>query len=224
MIAVYPYKHNGRHDHELRFSLRSLAKNARWCDGVLLIGDKPDWYTGHHIGHQGDAQKFSDVQVKLGIACAAMDVDFWVIMNDDFFIMREQSDCPVFYGPPLSEKWQSYGGRYREATLETMRIVGEQFPTYDLHCPLPVVGKQLKEALDLCAGSALYRTVYAWIATGQGASRLGSFSEDFKAHNELQIESLLEKPWFSTKEQVANEQFFLTPMRERFPDPSPWEG
>jgi hypothetical protein len=224
VIAVYPYKHNGRHDHELRFSLRALAKNAKWCDGVLLIGDKPDWYTGHHIGHQGEKQKFSDVQVKLGIACAAMDAEHWVVMNDDMYLMQEQHDCAVFHGPPLNEKWQDYGGRYRDATVETMRIVGGEFPTYGLHCPLPVATEQLQEALELCNGSALYRTVYAWIASGHGSSKLGRFSEDFKAHNELQIEGLLEKPWFSTKEQVVSEQFFLKPMRERFPDPSPWEG
>ncbi len=224
MIAVYPYKYNGRHDHELRFSLRSLAKNARWCDGVLLIGDKPDWYTGHHIGHQSETRKFSDVQVKLQIACSAMDVDFWVVMNDDFFVLSEQAESQVFHGPPLGEGWQSYGGNYRAAMLETIRVVGERFPSYELHCPLPVSGTQLQEALDLCAGSALYRSVYAWIATGRGASRLGRLSEDFKAHSELQIEGLLEKPWFSTKEQIANEQFFLRPMRERFPEPSPWEG
>ena len=81
---------------ELRYSIRSVVANATH-DKIWIIGYKPDWYIGNYIQIENIGSKFENITNchKILPDIGALSEDF-VIMNDDFFILKSLGKMPTF--------------------------------------------------------------------------------------------------------------------------------
>ena len=49
MKLLIPYRRCPNNGLELRYAIRSMVRHFKPLSGVVLIGDKPNWYCGEHI-------------------------------------------------------------------------------------------------------------------------------------------------------------------------------
>jgi hypothetical protein len=142
---------------ELRYSLRSLVANMRGLDEVHVFGGRPSWLT-EHVHHypvsQGLHKHENTWKIWRQIASAARSgylPEWFVIMNDDYFVMRPVDEVPAMHGGPLVEwaaaRRQSKG--IYDATMRTVALIeslgvprAEQL-TYELHVPFLTHGPTL---------------------------------------------------------------------------------
>lgn len=142
---------------ELRYSLRSLAANLGQLGEVHVFGGRPSWLSAH-VHHypivQGLHKHENTWKIWRQIASAARSgylPEWFVIMNDDYFVMRPVESVPAMHGGPLVEwaaaRRQSTG--IYDATMRTARLIeslgvpmADQL-TYELHVPFLVHGPTL---------------------------------------------------------------------------------
>lgn len=91
--VVIPYIHNGN-GRELRYAIRSLANIRNWNGEIVLIGDKPNWYTGTHIPRPQQSDRFQDVYSKMLLATTLYESFIW--SNDDIYI-TEPTTISAYY-------------------------------------------------------------------------------------------------------------------------------
>lgn len=159
------YCRDGKNE-ELRYSIRSLYKNLPDVN-VWVVGGKPDWYIGNYINIDIDQPKFENVrkQFKAIATCPDINENF-VLMNDDFFILKPLDEIPVMHGGLLSDKVKSHFqkagvGIYTDqlkSTYNSILNLGIREPlNYEIHVPMPMTKTGLLEALD---NDGLVRSVY----------------------------------------------------------------
>ena len=142
----------------LRYSLRSLEKNMP-KGKVWVVGYKPDWYDGNFIKIEDiNRNKFDNIKncLKRVIKNRKISKNF-ILMNDDFFAIKEIKHIPIVYSGLLEDKIKEYyilgyASKYTkllQQTLKDLRAAGIQNPLdYDVHFPLPINKKQLKKTID----------------------------------------------------------------------------
>lgn len=129
------------HNNELLYSLRSLN-----MPGVVIIGEKPDWYTGNHIHHSEGGCATLNIWTKLRAACLDPAVsDTFIYANDDYFYLQ----------PLQMSNWygmlQNGNNSYKELCRHTMRILrlnglGNVF--WDIHRPMYINKARFLECFD----------------------------------------------------------------------------
>lgn len=121
-----------------------MVKHFRDLTGVLLIGDKPGWYTGEHISARDyngypARKEFSIVQKIL--KCPYPD---FLLTQDDVYAAQDfDSTIPNYHSGLLSAA--RVHGRYQRR----VRAVMEIYPPgnfYDIHCPMVVNREKYHEA------------------------------------------------------------------------------
>ena len=145
---------------ELRYSLRSLEKNMPAGD-VWLVGYRPEWYVGNFIQVENisDTDKFINIKncIKEILNNNLIKEDF-VLMNDDFFALKEINSIKNFDGGLLEDKIIEYkklgrSSRYiklLELTLKQLKQNGIDDPLdYDIHVPMLIKKSLLKKVIDL---------------------------------------------------------------------------
>lgn len=140
---------------ELRYSIRSIVAHASYSD-IWLVGYKPDWYRGNFVNLPDTSTKFNNIIncIKAITDVGAISDDF-VLMNDDFFFLKDVGQMPVYHGGLLSDKIDRYlelGSRQYVALLsKTYRSLvrqGIKEPLdYDIHVPMPMNKQKLKESI-----------------------------------------------------------------------------
>lgn len=139
---------------ELRYSLRSLAKNLPESR-VWLVGHKPDWYVGDFIPVADTSTKFNNIRLALIAAAKHPGISAnFVYMNDDFFLIKPVKKIRNYNGGPLSDKIT----RYRQIeptsgyvislkkTLTYLKDYGiKNALDYDIHVPMIFNKKKLLE-------------------------------------------------------------------------------
>jgi len=146
------------HNEELRYSIRSVVKNAP-VNNVWVIGDKPDWYKGNFIKTKilGNAYENVRNNLKHAIECTDISDDF-VLMNDDFFIVRKLNSVSHYHGGLLikrAERHQELAGPNQYSNLlwktdNALRKKGIKEPlNYELHVPMLFNKDKLSETIDL---------------------------------------------------------------------------
>lgn len=166
MDLVYFYRHiqpaelNGRHaTEELRYSLRSMAQNFAELGEVHVFGGRAPWFSGHvhHYPVRQAYQKHENTwRVWRQIASAAAAgylPDEFLIMNDDYFLMRPWvGPVPAYVSGTLSD-WRAARAQSRNIadTIERTQVMVEALggpPAaaqlgYELHVPMRVHGPTL---------------------------------------------------------------------------------
>lgn len=161
---------------ELRYSLRSVAANLPH-DRVWIFGEPPAWVTGCEVVLiDQSASKFDNCEASLRAVLDHPEVsDPFVLMNDDFFVMREVWGIEPLSLGTVTAVLEQYAGRgikgsnYLERmarTRATLRLLGFDEPmSYEAHVPMLFEKSKLRTILDEFGAAsgvvgAHYRTLY----------------------------------------------------------------
>lgn len=188
MDVVYPLKRGVQHA-ELRYSLRSLKNLPH--DRVFLVGGLPDWATGvEHIQVDRRPTKYKDAAANIAAACNDPRVsDPFILMNDDFFVMKPIDQVPVLNRGRVRDVEQTYrtngiASKYLAGMIQTreeLEFLGYEDPlSFELHVPM-VVHKQMRlKAIEMGARFPVWhaRTAYGALARLEGET-----IEDVKIHD-----------------------------------------
>jgi hypothetical protein len=174
---VYPYLHRLSQGDELKYSIRSLCKYAKFDFDIVLVGDKPDWYNGKFIPTTPIRNKrFTrafDIAKKLEIICESKIIsENFIYMYDDQYFINDVylSDLEKSISineikerrkPNVgSEVWRELMSRTVDALVSNGNDI---VYNYETHLPRTLNKKKLKliiDAYDLHHVPLLFNTLY----------------------------------------------------------------
>lgn len=144
MDIVY-FVREGDDNEELRYSLRSL-KNLPHRK-VHIVGYKPSWVTNvNHIDiAQDKGGKNLNTTHNMEMAAYELSVsDDFILMNDDFFIMKQLSELPHYNRGTIKELekyYSQFDSAYYQGMVDTREYMeelglGDNLLSYELHIPM----------------------------------------------------------------------------------------
>jgi hypothetical protein len=213
---------------ELRYSLRSLT-NLDY-DRVWVVGGAPDWYHGDRIVLKQRSGKYDNARNNLRALCNSDKIsESFVLMNDDFFIVKPVPEVPVLHGGDLLDKIRLHEARgnnsaYVSLLWETVHILAARGCKtnldYALHVPMVMSKGLLGPLLEYKASlRSLYGNLY---------HLGGEFTEDVKYHpyNNDGPKSYDfvngSSPFLSTSDRTFPAAHKVL-LKKLFPDPSVYE-
>jgi len=148
---VYVFKNSVIDGEDLKYSLRSLQNVPH--GKVFVIGDKPSWLSDRcvyvSIPQRDDRPKFENSEENLRAACSDRRLsDNFVLMNDDFFIMKKIDFVPTLHRGLVTNVVAEYKSKHIDAPkytndmllqkkqLEELNI--KNILSYELHAPMPL--------------------------------------------------------------------------------------
>lgn len=231
--VVYIVKPEERND-ELRYSLRSLAKNLKH-DRVFFAGYKPAWVQNvvHIPTEQIPGQKHPNSLRNQLAAYTHPDVsDTFYLFNDDHFIMKRHEEMPVINWGDLNHaisNCRSLGVSFRHSMVTTRDLLLSMgLPTlnYQLHIPCVIPKKQLVHVFENFEtprpnGAWLHQVTLAGNMFGWGGN---SYTEDVKVH-ELYVlpQGIERKAFLSTSDQSFEYGLIGQYIRAQFPEKCQYE-
>lgn len=242
MDFVYVFKEDVENgSEELRYSLRSLRNVPH--NRVVLVGEKPDWVDKVlFIPVPQSGTKHENVTANLAAVIRDNRIsDDFVLMNDDFFIMKQMDKIPNLNFGPMDKVLALYDKRYPEGSnyIDNMRSLYEllrgrgyaQPISYELHTPMVINRYIVQKLHQELQGERMYqfRTYY-----GNYAALGGTAVEDVKVF----IPSIHNSPAYNASpESYLKSQTFLSVtgtsfrqsaagdfIRLTFPDKSSYES
>lgn len=151
---------------ELRYSIRSAVKNLPHSK-IWVVGGKPDWYGGNFIPVKQTSSKYSNVRNILEeIKNNNLISNKFILMNDDFFIVKPVKRIKSFHGGPLQSKVElhqdlamrsAYTNLLQQTYMRLIRMGIKSPLDYDIHVPMAMSRKGLGEAMK---GNSLWRSAY----------------------------------------------------------------
>jgi hypothetical protein len=214
---------------ELRYSIRSVVHSFPKAR-VWVVGGKPDWYTGHYIEVDQSRNKYANALNNLLEICNSKDIlDTFVLMNDDFFILKKIKEIKNFHGGLLLDKINRYKKINETSTYITkltltdnkMRAKGIENPLdYELHAPMVMEKDKLKNVItkySLCLWRSAYGNIYN--IGGDQIEDVKIYSN--KKYNNKSIELNKEYIFISTEDNSFN--LIKDSLQSLFPDKSAFE-
>ena len=157
---------------ELRYSIRSVVYSFPEAR-IWVVGGKPDWYSGYYIEVDQSRNKYTNALNNLLEICNSKDIsDTFVLMNDDFFILKKIKEIKNFYGGFLLDKINRYQNINATSTYikkliltdNKMRAKGIENPLdYELHVPMIMEKNKLQNVItkySLCLWRSAYGNIY----------------------------------------------------------------
>lgn len=221
MICIIPYKrqNNGT---ELRYAIRSLVKWFSDLDDIILIGDKPTWYTGQYIKHsnaQGSSRKEGNLVAKIKAHAPS---GLFLYSNDDFFLNQQYSSrtLPAYY----SHTCRHMAVQARDSTYR--RLYSNCLPNwlnYDVHAPSIMIGDLFRKLKP--DGTYPIRTGYFNKIPQDLFVREEYTDNKIRGHHTYQelIDMISTRPFFSTHDTAINDDL-LTLLNQMYPDASRFES
>jgi hypothetical protein len=215
---------------ELRYSIRSIVKNLPHSK-VWIVGYKPDWYTGDFIPVEDISSKFKNITNALRVVCDTEDIsDDFILMNDDFFVLKPLDAMPNFVGGTLSEKINEYRNidprsRYANILDDTnIYLVKKGIETpmdYDLHVPMIMNRNNLKSVIT---DEAFPRSTYGnfFISGGEKITDVKAYSGSSSLRQRSVSLKNRDLPFIST-EDGSFDYIRKTFLVDKFPEPSQYE-
>lgn len=143
---------------ELRYSLRSIEKNMP-PGNVWVFGYRPDWYIGNLVQVEDIGDKFENIRNCISMISDNTNIsENFVLMNDDFFVLKKINTINNYHGGFLDNKIKKYKNLLRspkyikllELTLKQLKNNGIENPLdYDIHVPITMNKKILKDSIPL---------------------------------------------------------------------------
>lgn len=158
---------------EFRYSLRSLEKNCTNYNKVITIGGMVDGITPDFaisLGQSGRT-KYDKVHFTLKEICLNKQIaDDFILMNDDFFIMKplDMSKLESYYRCSMEEYLDiiikakcpsEYTGRLARAAA-ALELLEYGSKCYELHIPMLLNKHKLLEVFGVFTGFCGTRTLY----------------------------------------------------------------
>lgn len=220
---------------ELRYSIRSVVANMPH-DNIWVVGGKPSWYKGNHIPVAQKFTKYENARNNMRAIVESEDIsDDFILMNDDFFIMKPIKRLGYYHAGDINTKMDQLKVRYgRSSYLDllnyTVKFVARYGITnvldYALHIPFKMNKELLRPILD---HKVSWRIAYGNVYNVGGRSvnlRSGS-TRDVKVYmfqgqlREVGKNTISETFWSSHDESFP---MMVSRLDEMFPDPSRYES
>lgn len=154
---------------ELRYSIRSIVKNLPDVN-VILVGGKPKWYSGQYISVENEKNKFYSITKCWKYIKESNHIsNNFILMNDDFYLLKKINEIPIMHGGPLKEKIDKYTSahghnRYSRILLDAYNKlkhikISDPFD-YDIHVPMPIEKDKITDqVLNSLAPRSMYGNV-----------------------------------------------------------------
>lgn len=218
MRLVIPYRLPADGGIELRYAIRSMVKHFKPLSGVLLIGDKPEWYAGDHIPYADiPGEKERSMQLKV---LQAPD-EIFLYSNDDYFAAEDFTiDLPNYYDTDCRDMAarhpiDSYRKMYNNCLPGWLN--------YDVHTPMIINKKAFKQSYYLMDAQTPIKTTYANFFE---IVPLHKYLADCKIKGEHSYDEIIyatkDRPFFSTHDSAINADM-ITFLNNLYPDASPYE-
>jgi len=153
---------------ELKYSIRSVVKSFP-DSNIWVVGGKPDWYVGNYIKVEQKESKYKNAVENLKKICLSPEIsNTFILMNDDFYIIKKINDIETYHGGYLLNKinlYQKINGnsnytRRLAATYRKITALGIENPIdYELHVPMIMEKEKLSEVLKY-SDQFLWRSMY----------------------------------------------------------------
>lgn len=215
---------------ELRYSIRSVLNS--FPEAIIwLVGGKPDWYSGGYIRVEQNQNKYSNALKNLEVLCNSEQIpNNFILMNDDFYIIKQIKTIDQFYNGTLSDKID----RFTKITGSSMYIkklittnkklieLGIKSPLdYELHIPMPMEkDKLLKIIKDY--PECLWRSMYGNIAN-VGGSQMEDVKVYINRRHLARSNEITENSIFLSTEDTALKTMLDKILRNLVPNPSIYE-
>lgn len=153
---------------ELRYSIRSVL--YFYPDASIhIFGGKPKWYNGKYTLVESTGTKFDNINECYRQICNS-NIDTFILMNDDFYIINKPHKFIHYYDGTLEDKIQNHTGRYglskysrvlSDANKKLKKMGIEEPLNYDIHTPMLFETEKLKNIIDLSdAPRSMYGNIY----------------------------------------------------------------
>lgn len=153
---------------ELRYSIRSVLHSFPDAK-VWLVGGKPDWYEGNYVSVEQNHNKYTNAINNLTTLCNTEQIsNNFILMNDDFFIIKKIDKIDYSHGGLLSGKIDKYvkitgSSLYIKKLIQTNTRLNERGINkpldYELHTPMPMERDKLLTIIKKYP-SCLWRSMY----------------------------------------------------------------
>lgn len=207
----------GRPGEELRFAIRSQAKNLPH-GRVFTAGVKPDFTTCPHIEVpkvSGQDKYAHAYQVLLAILKNDDLTPEVIISDDDMYLLEPLTEMGSYTSGPIG----GYLTKTRaQAAKDTVALAGPDAPCMDVHVPTVINRAELLKKLEAVKlplarkYRVFWRTLHGPVGplTHMSEPKIGRPSHKWP-----------DGPWVSSTERLLEP--VLPRLRELFPDPSPYE-
>jgi hypothetical protein len=170
---------------ELRYSIRSVVQSFP-DSNIWVVGGKPTWYAGNYISIKQVLTKYRNAIQNLNAICNSNEIsEEFILMNDDFYIVKNVNSIKTYHGGLLLDKINLYQKinsnsnytRKLAATYKKIKSLDIESPLdYELHIPMVMEKKKLKQILQN-NDQFLWRSIY-----GNVFSVGGEQMEDVKVY------------------------------------------
>jgi hypothetical protein len=215
---------------ELRYSIRSVLNSFPEAK-VWLVGGKPEWYSGHCVPVEQNSNKYANALKNLKSLCEHPEIsDNFVLMNDDFFIIKKINSIDQFYNGLLSDKIN----RFTQITGSSMYIkklittnkklidLGIKNPIdYELHTPMPMNKPGLLDVIEKypeCLWRSMFGNLYNVGGTQMDDVKIYVNKRHLARSNEITDSSI-----YMSTEDTSLKVMLDKMLRQMLPEPSIYE-
>lgn len=215
---------------ELRYSIRSILYSFPEAK-VWLVGGKPGWYSGAFIPVEQNSNKYANALKNLKYLCEHAEIsENFVLMNDDFYIIKKINSVEQFYNGLLSDKIN----RFTQITGSSMYIkklittnkklveLGIKNPIdYELHVPMPMSKSGLLDVITKypeCLWRSMYGNLFNVGGTQMDDVKVYVNKRHLARSNEITDNSI----YMSTEDTSLNTMLDKI-LRQMLPEPSIYE-
>ena len=215
---------------ELRYSIRSVLNSFPEAK-VWWVGGKPEWYSGHCVPVEQNSNKYANALKNLKSLCEHPEIsDNFVLMNDDFFIIKKINSVDQFYNGLLSDKIN----RFTQITGSSMYIkklittnkklidLGIKNPIdYELHTPMPMNKTGLLDVIEKypeCLWRSMFGNLYNVGGTQMDDVKIYVNKRHLARSNEITDNSI-----YMSTEDTSLKVMLDKMLRQMLPEPSIYE-
>lgn len=215
---------------ELRYSIRSVIHSFPDAK-IWLVGGKPDWYSGDHIPVDQNHHKYANAINNLSALCSSQEIsNEFVLMNDDFFIIKKVDKLDQFYNGLLSDKIDKYvkitgSSMYiKKLILTNTRLIEQGIAKpydYELHIPMVMQRDKLLPIIKKypnCLWRSMYGNMYGVGGTQMEDVKVYTNPKHMARSNEITNHSV-----FLSTEDQAFKMMLDRVLLKLFPDKSKYE-
>ena len=215
---------------ELRYSIRSVINSFPEAK-VWVVGGKPNWYVGNYIDVGQIGLKYNNAINNLNALCNSQEIsDDFVLMNDDFFILKQIDTIKYFHGGSLSNKINRFkqlsrGSAYIKklmVTEQTLKDYNVASPLdYELHVPMVMNKNKLKTIIDKDQ-NCLWRSLYGNLFNVGGIETTDVKIYHSNANQSISYKITNDSVYAST-DDITFKEVWATTLKKSFPHKTIYE-
>ena len=249
--VVYPYAAGGETWEEIRYSIRSIAKNFINLRNIWIIGDLPEWAENvHHIKKDRpyqDSDQAKNFDYTHSIFLAAMQPaisDFFLVVNDDHHILAPRTAQSIEETPIVRENMDIYTQDERDThdrnwqsmlwrTYDRLKTSGFGGWNYENHIPVLVSKERILHCWSYFGygnGDLIWKTAYFNMFPPTSEQAWLSETTTLKAgfydtgHSYKDIREKGDAAIYMSYNDGGMNDHLKRYLQERFPEPSKYEA